>query len=179
MISTRRKLLANRALADQVRERAAYLHEPDRILVEQVIFNDVRPRELSVLTGLTPRGIQRRVRILVRRLRHPEVLFVLREHPHWPDEMSDVALAVWVRGDRLRDVAKQMELSLHAVRQHVENIRGLIGDSVFGRPRRRAGRLRNRETTGADAPSPDSRVRARRTCAVAGTSSHLVLGEQS
>lgn len=121
-----------RDLSDLLLLRCAWLDEADRELIEQVVGRGVRPSSIAAVTGVTPRAVQRRVTKLVDRLTDAEVLMVLRQHGRWPATTSSVALAVWVRGRTLRQVADELGLTLHEVRQHVQRTRGLLaalGDS--------------------------------------------------
>ena len=126
MITERRNRSARRHLAEQVLHRAGFLPSSERLILEQVYGAGVTPAHIAAVTGHSPSVVQRRVRSLVRRLTHPDVVFVLNNHSDWAPEVRDVGMAMWVRGQTMRQTAFQLEMSLHAVRQHVEHIRGLI-----------------------------------------------------
>jgi len=134
MVDERRKSLRIRDLYETVLNRAHFLEAPDQALLEQVIGRGVRPIEVAKVAGLSTRTVQRRVRLLTRRLLDPRVEYVLRHYHQWPAPLSQIALGVWARQWTLRKTADRLGLSLHQVRQHVAAVRGLID---AGLPRRR------------------------------------------
>lgn len=115
-----------RELADRVLIRSAWVDEPERELLEQVLGRGVRPESIAAVSGVSTRTIQRRVANLIHRLTDPEVETVLRRHGRWEPRTSSVALAIWVRNRTLRDTSKELGLSLHEVRQQVQLVRGLL-----------------------------------------------------
>jgi len=134
MIAQCNKPFHVREIAEIVLGRADFLAKPDRVLLDQVLDKGVRPDEIAAAAGRSVRTIQRRVRDLALRPQHPAVVYVLRNHRKWPTTRRAIALAHWVRHERLRDIADRLDLSLYEVRQHVQSLRGLIDEGV----RRRA-----------------------------------------
>ena len=129
MITKSRSLLPHRKLCEQVLNRAGFLPAADQALLEHVLARGVLPREIARLEGggdARVRAIQERVRSLVRRLLHPDVVCVIRHHEQWPEDLRQTALALWVRGETLRDNARSRGLTIYRVRQHVQAIRALI-----------------------------------------------------
>lgn len=126
MIAVKRVRGADRDLAEVLLRRAEWLDREDRALLEQVLGCGVSTRAVADLTHVSRRTIQRRVLGLVRRLKDPQTLAVLRRHGRWPATTSAVALLVLVRGSTQRQAASELGMSLHEVRRHVERARALI-----------------------------------------------------
>jgi IS30 family transposase len=137
MIAQLKRRSDRREAADQVLRRADWLDSADRALLEQVLDRGVSTRTIATVSGVSSRTIQRRVARLVRRLADPDVLAVLRCHKQWPAIDAAVALSVIVRGRTMRRAGRDLGLTLHEVRKHLHQARGLIDAS---RPERRASR---------------------------------------
>lgn len=106
--------------------RAVFLPASDRALLEQVYDRGVKPRQIAAVTGESTRAVQRRVRILVRRLCDPQVVAVLRHHRQWDRTTARVAIAYWVHRRTLHETAHDLKLTLHQVRQQLQLVRGLL-----------------------------------------------------
>jgi len=126
MVDEGRKASDVRDLYETVLVRAKFLDPRDRALLDQVLGRGVRPYEVAKVAELSTRAVQRRVRLLIRRLLDPGVEYVIRHYHQWPRDVADVAIAVWVKRWSMRRTADHFDLSLHRVRQHVEATRGLI-----------------------------------------------------
>lgn len=129
-----------------VLRRAELLDPEDRLVLEQVLGNGVAAKDVAMLSGRSPRSVQRQVRALMERLTDERVVAVLRQHHQWDPTRAAVAMAVWVRGWTLRRTAGELGLSLHRVREHVAAIRGMLEESGSGE---RADRGRWREAGAA------------------------------
>lgn len=114
------------ALAERVLMRSEHLDPLERALVEQVYERGVPLRQIALVRGCSVRTIQRRIAQLSRRLTHPQVEQVLRQHRHWPTLTARIAMHVWVRGCSMRETAQRLDLTLHQVRMQVQIIRGLL-----------------------------------------------------
>ena len=132
MVTEMRDKLGVREMSERILGRAEYLEPADRALLEQVLERGVPPRQIAVLSGVSTRTVQRRVRNLMRRLTDPRVVCVLGEHRKWDRPTRAVALGVWVRGWTLRQTAARLGLTLHNVRQHVLTVRGRIDAKMGG-----------------------------------------------
>lgn len=123
---SKRPRSTQRTPSELLLSRARWLDPEDRALLEQVLDRGVASRDLATVAGVTPRTIQRRVARLIRRLEDSDVLTVLRRQYAWPAQTAAVAMAVIVRGCTLQQTARLLETTLHDVRKHLEQARGLI-----------------------------------------------------
>ena len=138
MIAKSRSVLCDRKLCELVLNRADFLPVADQALLENVLGRGVLPRDLARLEGggnARVRAIQERVRCLVRRLLHPDVACVIRQHDNWPLDLRRTALALWVRGESVGAHARSRGLTIYRVRQHVLAIRALIQQTRRARSR--------------------------------------------
>jgi len=126
MIATTRKSTDRNEQIQTLLERAYWLDSADQALLGAVYERGIPTRALAEAAGVSPRTIQRRVGRLVERLKDPTVLIVLRDHTRWPGMTGEVALAVMVRGRTLRAAADELGLSLHEVRQLMQQAHALI-----------------------------------------------------
>ncbi len=112
------------------RERLARLAEeldrPDRDLIHSIIDRGQTIAALARATGVDRRSLSRRFTRLINRLMDDRVLIVLRERDHWPPQRRRIANALFVRGLTQRAAARQLRISLHALRSELKVIEGLI-----------------------------------------------------
>ena len=109
-------------LADHLLERAAWLPDADRQLIDAVYRRGQTAVELGALLGLPARSVRRRVKRLVERLLDPRTAFVATRRDQWPRTRRIVAERVVLRGQSMRAVARELAISLHAVRRQVDAI---------------------------------------------------------
>jgi hypothetical protein len=130
-----------REWAEMIVARAQWLDEAECRLLEQVVGQGVRPREIAAVSEVQTRAIQRRVNGLIGRLTDPQVVAVLRCHGEWPAPLGAVALAIWVRKRSYRQTARDLDLTLHQVRRAVEQTKGLLAGVCLQSERQTARRL--------------------------------------
>lgn len=109
-------------LADHLLERAAWLPERDQQLVESVYRRGQTAVELARLTGEPPRTVRRRIKRLVDRLLDQRTAFVATRRAHWPRTRRTIAERVVLHGGSMRSAARELGISLHAVRRHMDAI---------------------------------------------------------
>jgi len=128
-----------RAAADLIVQRAHWLDTHDRLLIEQVLGKGVRPREIAPLMNRTTRSVQRHIQRLTARLTDRTVLAVMRSSSRWPRATAEVARRYFVRRHTLRQIARDLGLTYHDVRTHLQRARGAIelGRIYSPRPRQR------------------------------------------
>jgi len=122
--------------AEAITGRAAWLPADDRELVEAVFAHGrsvaayVRTqRERGLRPGLTERTARRRLRRLIQRLASPRFAFVIDQRRHWGATRRRVAMACVVQGLSLRQAARALGLSLHAVRRHMDAVDALYTEA--------------------------------------------------
>lgn len=126
-----------RDIARTLVDRAAFLLEQDRYLIEGV-FRDGRP--ISDLAGMwhehpaggcAPRSLRRRLHRLVDRLLSPRFEVVAQLNHTWTPTRKRVATACILHGLSTRRAAAELGISLHTVRRQVDAI-NTICDAVTG-----------------------------------------------
>ena len=100
-----------------------HLPAPQRLLVEQRFRAGLDATQMARMSGCDPRRLQRRLRSLIRRVRHPLFAYLVTHGPLLPPDCRRVGEAVVFRGLSLRAAARELRLSLHAVRQQMRALR--------------------------------------------------------
>ncbi len=108
--------------AERLLQRAAFLSDDDRLLIEQVYDRGVSICDLARLTHTQPRRLRRRVVKLIQRLDSPLFLFVIRNDNDLPRDTRLVAKLAICNGYSMRRVAHLTGRSLHFVRQQLQCI---------------------------------------------------------
>lgn len=129
-------------LVEALAARAEGLGEADRALVLAAYRDGKRAVELAPLVGQGPRQIRRRLRGLVERLMSREYACVLSRRERWTPIRRRVADACVLRGRSLRVAARELGMSLHAVRRHRDAVLALAhAEEELARDRRGVGRV--------------------------------------
>ena len=131
--------------------RSAWLDLPHRVLIEAVYRDNQRVAEIARLLGVGPRALRRRVRRLVARILAPGFVRLAgsldrtsrlapappkaRKSSPWSAPRQQVAEACLLNGRSLRETAKALHLSLHAVRLHRDAARAVIESDLDTRAR--------------------------------------------
>ena len=114
------RLRRRRDAAETIVHRAAVLDEEDRALLEAVYDKGHTVQEVARLRGATEpaavRRLRNRVRRLVTRVSEPRFVFVMTTRQHWSLMRRQVGERCVLRGDSMRQAARTLGLSLHAVR---------------------------------------------------------------
>jgi DNA-directed RNA polymerase specialized sigma24 family protein len=118
-----------RELSDLISMRARWLLPEDRALLLAVYRDGMQASDVATLRGESVRATRHRLRVLVQRVLDPTFLFVMRQRDSWPATRRRVATARFLQGRTLRACSKHLQLSLHAVRRHVEAVRLLAESS--------------------------------------------------
>lgn len=117
--------LRRRRKAEQIElvlQRASALATPDRTLLEWVLRDGRTAIQVAQVTREPARVVRRRVRRLMQRVHSLEFLFVVRERERWPATRRRVADACVVGGRSMNQASKELRLSFHSVRRHLEAI---------------------------------------------------------
>jgi hypothetical protein len=130
------------ALAERLLHRAELLDPADRALIESVYSDHVPLARLARVRGQTPAQVRRRR--LGHRLLDPLTEFILAHREDWPADRWQAARAHLIAGQTLRQTASGLNLTLHAVRRHIEAVRTLLEEA---QGQQRAGRAGGRSAT--------------------------------
>ena len=114
-----------RELAEALVARAEHLLPEDRALLSAVYRDGTSAKEIALLTGESPRAVRRRIRSLAQRVLDPRFAFVLVHRDDWPPTRRKVATEMTLHGRPMRETARRLNLSLHAVRRHADAIRAV------------------------------------------------------
>ncbi|QKK09899.1 MAG: hypothetical protein HND58_18245 [Planctomycetota bacterium] len=126
-----------RDVARTLVDRAAFLPEPDRYLVEGV-FRDGRP--ISDLAAMwreipgherVPRALRHRLHRLVERLLSPRFEVVARLRHTWTPTRTRIATACVLHGLSTRQASERLNVSLHTVRRQLDAVHAIC-DAVSG-----------------------------------------------
>ena len=112
----------SRAMVEALRERARYLPETDRALIEAVFADGTPVSKLAGVIGEEPRKLRRRIRRLTGRLLDPRFRFVAERHANWRPTRRKVGQACVLGGLSIRKASERLQLSFYTVRHHKEAI---------------------------------------------------------
>lgn len=115
--SLRRRVLD--AQADALLRRAHVLDPDDRALLEALLREGESFLGAARSRGVCTRTVRRRMRRLINRMASERFLFVLAQHLSWPLGRRRVGEACVLRGRSMRAAARELSLSVHAVRRHL------------------------------------------------------------
>ncbi len=91
------------------------------------IYEDGRTlTDIALASGENPRTVQRRYRRAVARLIEPRYAFVAEAHTTWPDRRRLVANLHFLSGHTIRDIARRLALTEHAVRREIAVVDALF-----------------------------------------------------
>lgn len=131
-----------REYADVVVRRADLLPPHDAALLRAIFSDGKSIAEVAALAQIAVARLRRYVHRLLRRVLSPRFEYVVRHARGWDAERRRVAQHAVVLGQPLRQVARDLGLSLYAVRRHYQSITTLYEESlaapaaVVVRPRR-------------------------------------------
>lgn len=114
---------ARRLAGEALLARAAYLPPADQALVRLIYERGGKLAEAAAMLGRSRQQVGRLLQRLVRRLGDPQSHFILQHLDQWDARTRAIALAIWLHRRSARNVADQLGLSLHAVRQQIQAIR--------------------------------------------------------
>lgn len=127
-----------RELAEIVVDHAQELMPDDRAVLCAIYRDGMTARDVADLRREPARRLRGRVRRLVARVLSDRFLFVLRYRNEWPQTRRRVAKACVLEGRSMRDGAKHLHMTLHAVRREMDVIHVLYREAT-NPPARRAG----------------------------------------
>ena len=152
-----RRRRVRRELANTLVDRAKWLPQPDRALVEAV-FGDGKSIaeiwELGILASASShaptlgdprtsqknherevqlRRLRRHLARLIKRLTTPRFAYVAAGMDTWPATRRRVAMACVLRGHSIRKAARELDLSFHTVRQNLQRIDAICDAAVLVR----------------------------------------------
>lgn len=122
-----RPALLPRMHVEEIVRVASHLGPRDRALVRAVYERGLPLKAIALINQCSARRLQSRLRRIIRRMRSPLFLLVLREREHWPADRRSIAQAVVLEGRGQRETARELGISLHAVRMEVEHLKALAG----------------------------------------------------
>lgn len=125
-VDLRRK--QTRRYAEVALARAAHATPEDRAMLEAVYDRGVPASRIAALMRQHPRRIRRRLREVIERLMSDEAEFVLRHRRAWQPTRRMVATACVLEGRSMRETARRLRMSLHAVRREMEAVRNLMDE---------------------------------------------------
>ena len=128
--SARQRLHARRGRAEAILDLARSLPPRDRALVEQVFARGSSLAEVARIAGVPPRVMQRRLRILMLRLRDPHFVLLATRPELFPFSARRSGQLFHFRGLSLRQVARRRRKSLHAVRDHLNVVHTLAQQGI-------------------------------------------------
>ncbi|HED54591.1 MAG TPA: hypothetical protein ENJ00_10390 [Phycisphaerales bacterium] len=115
----------SRAMVEVLRERARYLPETDRALIEAVFADGTPVTKLAGVIGEDPRKLRRRIRRVTGRLLDPRFRFVAERQSSWRPTRRKVGQACVLDGLSIRKASARLQLSFYTVRRHKEAIEAM------------------------------------------------------
>ena len=111
---------------DRVQARLEHLPSGERALIEAMFLDHKTAVQIAALAGRDPRKVRGEIRRVVDRMLSPKFAFVLRRGDAWPTTRRKVAHACVLWGFSARVAAKELGISLHAVRRQVDAIHAMF-----------------------------------------------------
>jgi DNA-directed RNA polymerase specialized sigma24 family protein len=102
-------------------------------MVQGVYGDGLTIREAARHAGLDRRSGERVLKRALRRMAHPGFKRMITWLPRLPEGYDQVAAAVWLRGESIRDVCEQLSISKAEVRKRIEFLRGVIYQPITDR----------------------------------------------
>lgn len=99
------------------------LDRQDRAVLHGVYRLGMTVTDLAAALGLQPRTVRQRVLRLAQRVISPEFQYIVHHRRSWPKSRRAIAERVILRGRAQREVAEELGLSIHRVRQECDRIR--------------------------------------------------------
>lgn len=111
---------------ERVLGRVDLLPTRERALLE-AMFQDGRSAvQIAALTGEDARAVRRQIRQVVARVLSPKFAFVMRHCGTWPASRRRVGEACVMWGFSVRIAARELGMTLHAVRRQLDAIQALF-----------------------------------------------------
>ena len=106
--------------------RAAFLAQEDRDLIEAILVRGQPTAQVARMLNLTPKAIRRRVHRISRRLSSRAFLETIRALPYLPEEETKLARLYYCRGLPQRRLARELNLTEHALRRRLDRLSAQI-----------------------------------------------------
>ncbi len=107
---------------DDLLALAEYLPQAERVLIEQILRDDLPIAQIAKLYRLPPRHLQRQALSIIKRLSNKLFRFVAIQMNTLPLEVRPTAKYVILHGMSMRKTARVSGLSLHRVRQNMNTV---------------------------------------------------------
>jgi len=107
---------------DDLLALAEFLPEPEKVLIEQVLGEDLPIAQIASLYRLPPRHLQRKVMSIIKRLSNKQFKFVAIQMSTLPLEVRATAKYVVLHGMSMRKTAQVSGQTLHRVRQNMNTV---------------------------------------------------------
>lgn len=119
---------------ERVMGRLDLLPTRERALLEAMFHDGRSAVQIATLTGEEPRTIRRQIRLVVARVLSPKFGFVMRHCGQWPASRRRVGQACVLWGFSARMTARELGITLHAVRRQLDAIHALYDAERQGLP---------------------------------------------
>ena len=116
--------------------RMGLLEEEGRLLLEMYINHHASYRQLAKLTGLSPRAVSRRVRLMIERLVSGQYMLILRHRGEFSRCEVQVAYDRYLLGLGYRAIGIKRRLGPSTVRTILRHLEARLGEFGGGRARR-------------------------------------------
>lgn len=107
-------------------QRAEYLEESDRCLLEAVIVKGQSMHNMAKAMGVFPCTVRKRVYALRKRLRSRQYIRVARALRYLGEKDEFLAMKYFCRGISLREICTTLSVSMHVMRRRMYNLRAQI-----------------------------------------------------
>lgn len=122
-----------RPVVEAILSLATHLPGPERSLIHAIFGEGRTIADLSRCLGDRPRFLRRRFRRTVARLIDPRFAFVASQMHTWPQRRRLAGTLHILHARTLRDTARRLALTEHAVRREISAIDALFGQHRFER----------------------------------------------
>ncbi|MFG0247108.1 MAG: hypothetical protein ACF8MF_13755 [Phycisphaerales bacterium JB052] len=112
-------------MTDHLVRRAHWLEQEDRELILAVFDRGQSAVSIAKMKHLPVRHVRKQIRHLVDRLNDPRVAYVVAHHNSWNPTMQAIGHELFVQGRTMREVCKDLGLSLHCVRKNRDAIEAM------------------------------------------------------
>lgn len=140
------------SLSGTLVRRAHWLAPDDRELILAAFQDGRKAVAIAQMLNQDPRLVRRRLKRLALRLQDPRVAYVMTHQQHWSRTRRTVARQLFIMGRSMRQITRELGVSIHCVRTHRDAIEAMCAESVSQRAPR---------TNNQSAPARDWRTATR------------------
>ncbi len=112
-------------MTDRLVRRAHWLKQEDRELILAMFDRGQSAVSIARMKHIPVRHVRKQIRHLVARLNDPRVAYVMAHNNSWNPTMQAIGQGLFIHGRTMRDLSKELGISLHCVRKNRDAIEAM------------------------------------------------------